>query len=101
MLWAQPKKKFQGLASVNEHFILFLFCFVLFFGHTLGMWKFLAQGSNPSHSSDIAQSLTTRPPGNSSNLGFEDFVFPGPQQVMVQIEEAGVCKGFRPFQSKH
>ena len=74
MLWAQPKKKFQGLASVNEHFILFLFCFVLFFGHTLGMWKFLAQGSNPSHSSDIAQSLTTRPPGNSSNLGFEDCV---------------------------
>ena len=41
------------------------------FGQTHGMWKFLGQGlklshsSNPSHSSDNAESLTVRPPGNS------------------------------------
>ena len=37
------------------------------------MQKFLAQGSNPSHSSDNARSLTTRPPGNSSLLSFKIF----------------------------
>lgn len=30
----------------------FLFLFFKFFGHTHSMWKFLDQGSNPSHSSD-------------------------------------------------
>ena len=40
-------------------------------GHAWGMWKFLGQGSNPSHSSsDNAKSLTTRPPGNSSTILF-------------------------------
>lgn len=37
--------------------------FVLGFFHS--MWKSPSQGSNPSHSSDKATSLTTRPPGNS------------------------------------
>ena len=36
------------------------------FGHTVDMWKFPGQGSNPSHSCDNAGSLTVRPPGNSS-----------------------------------
>ena len=36
-----------------------------FFGRTHGMQKFPGQGTNPSHSSDNAKSLTTRPPGNS------------------------------------
>ena len=56
-------------------FVLLLFlgggvCLFLF-GHAYGMWKFLGQGSNPCHSSDpshhsnSAGTLTTRPPGNS------------------------------------
>ena len=43
----------------------FSFLFFFFFCCTLSIWKFLGQGLNPSHSSDIAGSLTTRPPGNS------------------------------------
>ena len=34
-------------------------------GHTHGMQKFLSQGSNPSHSSDNAKSLNSRPPEKS------------------------------------
>ena len=30
--------------------------FLSFFGLTCGMWKFLGQGSNPSHSSDLSHS---------------------------------------------
>ena len=37
-------------------------------GHTHDMQKFPGQGSNPSHSSDNTESLTTRPPGNSLNV---------------------------------
>ena len=47
-------------------FVLFLFCFVL--GHTCGMRKFPVQGSNLSHSSDNAEPLTARPPGNACVL---------------------------------
>ena len=36
-----------------------------FFGHTCSMQMFLGQGSNLSHSSDNAESLTARPPENS------------------------------------
>ena len=36
------------------------------FGHTVYMWKFPGQGSNPSHTCDNAGSLTVRPPGTSS-----------------------------------
>ena len=48
--------------------------FRLFLARTHGMWQFLSQGSNlhpssdPSHSSDNAESLTARPPGNSRIL---------------------------------
>ena len=41
------------------------------FGHTHGMHKFLSQGSNQSHSSDNAESLTARPPENSLNVNAE------------------------------
>ena len=41
------------------------FPFVLFFSRAHGMWTFLCQGSNLSHSNDNAGSLTPRPPGNS------------------------------------
>ena len=44
-------------------------CFVLF-GCTPAMWKFPGQRSNPSHSSDKAKSLTTRPPVNSQRMVF-------------------------------
>ena len=44
-----------------------LFCFV-FFGYSHGMKKFLGQGLNLSHSSDNAESLSIRPPGNSRVL---------------------------------
>ena len=52
-----------------------------FFGHSRGIWKFLGQGSNlshssdPSHTSDNARSLTTRPPENSS-ITFFFFFYP-------------------------
>ena len=32
----------------------FLLCFILFFGCSHGTWKFLGQGSNPHHSSDLS-----------------------------------------------
>ena len=38
------------------------------------MYKCLGKGSNSSHRSDHAQSLTTRPPGNS-NYFFNDIIF--------------------------
>ena len=38
----------------------------LFFACAHDMWKFLGQGWNLRHSSDNAESLTTRPPENSS-----------------------------------
>ena len=47
-----------------------------FFGHTRGMCKFLGQGSNPSHNSNLSHSsdkpkpLAARPPGNSSHGDF-------------------------------
>ena len=41
------------------------FVSVFFFGCAHGIQKFLGQGSNLSHSSDDAKSLTTRTPGNS------------------------------------
>ena len=51
------------------------------FGHAQGMQKFLGQGlnlchsSNPSHSSDNAGSLVTRPPANSKNFFFKKIRF--------------------------
>ena len=56
--------------SVGCLFNLFFFFFFFFFGCDHGMWKFLGQGSIPSHSNDNAKSLTTRPPGNSFTLFF-------------------------------
>ena len=44
--------------------------FLGFFGHAWGMQKFLGLGLNPSHSSDNAESLTARPPGNSPMVFF-------------------------------
>ena len=35
------------------------------FGCVHGMWKFSGQGLNLGHSSDNAESVTTRPPGNA------------------------------------
>ena len=40
-------------------------CFFFFFYYAHGIWKFLGQGLNLSHSSDNAMSLTNGPPGNS------------------------------------
>ena len=45
-------------------FVVVIFCF----GHAHDMWKFPGQGSNPSHSSDSAGSLTTGPPGKSGGF---------------------------------
>ena len=40
--------------------VVSLFCFVLFFnGHTYGIWKFLVQGLNPSHSFGLYHSCST------------------------------------------
>ena len=61
-------------------------------GHTHGIHKFLGQGlnlchsSNPSHSSDNAGSLTSRPTRNSQNFHFLFvclFVWPRPQHAGV------------------
>lgn len=39
-----------------------------FFGYTYGVGRFLAHGSDPGHSSDNAQSLTTGPLGNPQSV---------------------------------
>ena len=41
----------------NVQYILIILYFY-FFGHVLGMWKFLGQRSKPCHGSDDARSLT-------------------------------------------
>ena len=43
---------------------------MLVFGRAHGMQEFLGQGSNLHHSSDNAESLITKPPGNSSATFF-------------------------------
>ena len=45
------------------HSFIYLFVFIIIFGHAHGMQMFLGQRSNLRYSSD--NSLTTRPPGNS------------------------------------
>ena len=40
---------------------------IVVFGCACDMHKFQGQGSNPSHNSDHAESLTSRPSGNSLN----------------------------------
>ena len=52
-----------------------LFFFFFFFGCAWGMWKFLGQGSNPSHSSDHNEFLTAGPPGDSSFILKERSLF--------------------------
>ena len=61
MPWAWPKKKILVTLKLVLSFFL---------GHINGMWKLLGQGSNSSHSSDNKESLTARPPGNSTKLVF-------------------------------
>ena len=46
-------------------FCLFVFC------HACGMWKFLGQRCNSSHSSEEAESLSARPSENSGVLHIE------------------------------
>ena len=46
---------------------------LVFFGRSIQ--KFLGQGSNPSHGSGDAKSLTSRPPENSQNFFFLVFFF--------------------------
>ena len=55
-----------GLLCLISPTIFFYILFCLF-GHAHSMWKFPGQGWNPSYSSEDAESLTTRPPGNSPN----------------------------------
>ena len=43
---------------------LYIYFFILFFGHACGMQKFLGQGSSLCHSNDSIESLTIRPSGN-------------------------------------
>ena len=53
---------YHGLFSFminTDYCLLFLFFIYLFFGHACGMQKSLSQGSNWSHSSDSARSLTS------------------------------------------
>ena len=67
----------SGLGKVNcmqyMHSQFFFFSFFFFGGggYTRGMQKFLGQGSNPSYSSDNAESLTTRPPRNSTSFSLD------------------------------
>ena len=53
-------------------FFLFFVCF-FYFSHS--MWKFSGKGLNPSHSSDNTESLTARPPGNSSMSLFLNVIY--------------------------
>ena len=48
-----------GATKKQIYFVIF------FFSHTRSIQKFPGQESNLNHSSDNAESLTTRPPGNS------------------------------------
>ena len=73
----KKKKNLHGLLIPNpikyKHLSLiciYLLIYVFSFGHAYGMQKFPGQGLNPSHRSDNAESLTTRPPGNSLSLVF-------------------------------
>ena len=47
--------------------IIIIIIITVVFYYTHSTWKFPGQGSNLSHSSDNAKSLTTRSPGNSSS----------------------------------
>ena len=58
---------------ISNIFILFYF---IYLGHGHSKLKSQGQESNPSHSSDNAQSLTTKPPGNSSTNVFKDHYTP-------------------------
>ena len=63
------------VTPVSAFFVLEVsFFFFFFFCHTQAVQKFPGQGSNPSSGSDNAESLTTRPPGNSCSWGFHHHV---------------------------
>ena len=54
-----PVLKFSSSPTPNHpyqgHLVTGRSCYIFFFfGHTLGMWKFLGQGSNPSHNSNLS-----------------------------------------------
>ena len=65
--WQKEKKKYIKRCSTSHHSLIH-------FGYPRSTWKFLGQGlklshrSDPSHSSDNAELLTARPPGNSYKL---------------------------------
>ena len=90
----QCLKNFLFFLIISLFFPFFLFCFLIFFFYffffffftlfcvhllfvclfvlaTCGMWKFPGQGLNSSHSSDNANSLTPRPPGNFLRPSFK------------------------------
>ena len=54
------EKKAKQISRNRSKFFFYFY----FFGSAQGMGNFLGQGSNPSHSSDNAGSLTARLPGN-------------------------------------
>ena len=65
-LRASPPGKGLGFPPKRPSFQMKQNYFYYYFGHAHGMWKFLGQGSNPSHSSspscfsDNARSLTRK-----------------------------------------
>ena len=59
---------FQLLTPLAEKTVfspLHILAYIFFSVGDSSMWKFLDQGSNPTHSSDNAEPLISRPPGNS------------------------------------
>ena len=55
-------------------FLIFFFFFFFFFGHTCNHMEVTESGTDSSHSSDKAKSLTTRPQGNSSKYILNNFI---------------------------
>ena len=62
-IYTAKNPKISFLVTIDFHSVLLIFVFGG--GGWACMWKFLGQGSNPSHSSDSARFLTSRSPGNS------------------------------------
>lgn len=64
--------KTEGVKMGNDQLLpLLFFCLIFFcFGHAYSIHKFPGQGWNLSHKSDNTESLTARPPGNSTSFLF-------------------------------
>ena len=75
--WQERRSECFGMKRTRQ--VTAGFVVVIVVGLTHRMWKFLGQGlnwrqsSDPSHSSDNARPLTTKPPGDSQVIAsFED-----------------------------